>query len=312
MEVLSSAVLNGGDSVASAMFIMQVCKDYCIDDPVAHAASIRDELGLPEDSLGMMTAAEVDHVFNVVVEEYNGTEVAAVATAGLSNHIVAGEVLDDWDEKHAISLERGARLAGTINIAVITGSPLTQTAKVNLMIPLVEAKTAAMNDAGYRETGTTSDSMAVISPIGPQRIGYSGTGTDIGIAAARAVRRAVGHALTVRGEHPVPKDASRVLASHGYDIHRLHSMCPFDCTIDRFERALAEISSDPRIKVLVDHVSFLSDRSDSMASDGLRETYNIVACITAYFTGCPVCPGVDCIDTLARGISYLAGANTDE
>lgn len=310
--MLSSAILNGGDSMTTALFIMQVCKDYFTEDPVAHARSVCGAIGLPEDSVGMMTAAEVDHVFNVVVEEFNGCRVVAVATAGLSNHIVAGDVLDDWDEKHEISLKRGARLAGTINIAVITECPLTQSAKVNLMIPLVEAKTAALNDAGYRETGTTSDSMAVISPVGEDRVDYAGTGTDIGIAAARAVRKAVGFALRIRDEHPIPTDVVKALSSRGYDVQRLHSICGHDCSFESFERSLRELSEDMRIRVLVDHVVYLSNRSDSIADDGNRETYNIIACITGYFTGYHGGLGVDCIDTLAHGIAYLAGANTDE
>ena len=312
MEVLSSAILNGGASTTTALFIMQVDKDYCEDDPVAHARSIRDRLGLPEDAVGMMTAAEVDYVFNLVEEVYGDADVIAVATAGLSNHVVAGEVLDDWDEKHAISLKRGARLAGTINIAVMTERPLTEAAKVNLMMPLVEAKTAAMNDAGYRETGTTSDSMAIISPMGDDRIDYSGTGTDIGIAAARAVRKAVGFALCVRDEHPVPVDAVTVLSKHGYDAGRLHAMSGIQCSRESFESAMEQVCRDPRIMVLVDHIVHLSARSDSMYHDGNKETYNIIASIVSQFTGYHKGPARDCIETLAYGIAHLIGANLDE
>jgi len=74
MEVLSSAVLNGGDSMASAIFIMQVPKDYCCDDPLTDAIRVRDALGLPEDTVGMMTAAEVGRVFNSSLGECNGVE----------------------------------------------------------------------------------------------------------------------------------------------------------------------------------------------------------------------------------------------
>ena len=87
MEALSSAVLNGGDSAVSAVFIMQVSKNYDHPDPAAHADAVRRELGLPEDSLGMMTAAEVRHVFNVREVEFEGMEVTAIATAGLSNRV---------------------------------------------------------------------------------------------------------------------------------------------------------------------------------------------------------------------------------
>ena len=223
MEVLSSAVLNGGDRITHAYFIMQVPKDYQTDDPEADAIRYRDGLGLPEDSVGMMTAAEVDYVFNVRSSTYGGVTVEAVATAGLSNHVVAGEVLENWEERHAVSLERGKRmLAGTINIGIVSPVPLTTEAKVNLMIPLVEAKSAALMDFGYRETGTTSDSMAVFCPVGDDRYSYTGTASDIGIAGARAVRDAVGYALRRRLEHPYPERACRVLDGLGY-TERLES-----------------------------------------------------------------------------------------
>ncbi len=279
MEVLSSAILNGGDSVASALFIMQVPKDYCHDDPTLHAASVRDALGLPEDSVGMMTAAEVDHVFNMQDSVMSDHRMYAVATAGLSNHVVAGEVLENWAERHELSMRRAAKmLAGTINIAVISSDPLTMEGKVNMMIPLVEAKSAALADAGYRETGTTSDSMAVFSPIGDDRISYTGTGSDIGIAAARAVRAAVGYALYARGEHPVIDDPYRVLKGMGH--------------IDRLTAVAAEVGcSDPEITVRkmlseddvsssFDMFMHMSARTDSMSADGDLRARKVLGSVT--------------------------------
>ena len=147
MEVTSSAVLNGGSRMAEAFFIMQVPKDYD-GDPVPDADRVRRSLGLPEDTVGMMTAAEVRHVFNVTEAEYNGIRVSAVATAGLSNHVVAGDVLDNYPERRVVSDRRASRLAGTINIAIVSPVPLTEEGKVNMFIPLVEAKSAAMADRG--------------------------------------------------------------------------------------------------------------------------------------------------------------------
>lgn len=268
MEVLSCAVLNGGRSVTSALFIMRVSRDYDNDDPASHAASVRDVLGLPEDSVGMMTAAEVDRVFNVAVGEYNGISVEAVATAGLSNQVMAGDVLDNYPERRVVSDRRASRLAGTINIAVISPEPLTEEGRVNMFIPLVEAKSAAMADRGYRETGTTSDAMAVISPVGGSRVSYTGTGSDIGIAAARAVRTAVGRALEIRGEHPVLEEPFRILSNLGYDASRLLGMSGSDMPEDSFRISLSEALSEPGIRSALDLALFAADRADSMAADG--------------------------------------------
>lgn len=268
MEALSSAVLNGGDSVVSAVFIMQVSKNYDHPDPAAHADAVRRELGLPEDSLGMMTAAEVRHVFNVREVGFEGAEVTAIATAGLSNHVVAGEVLDDYDEKSAVSAMRARALAGTINICVVSPVPLSTAGKVNLMIPLVEGKSVAMAEHGFLETGTTSDSMAVISPIGEGRVDWTGTGSNIGIAAARAVSAAVGYALDVRDEHPMPMTASKLLAKMGLDADGLRAMCGSDADPEGYRRSLEETVSSPVVSAAADMVWSSAQRADSLAEDG--------------------------------------------
>lgn len=260
MDVLSSAVLNGGLSTASAYFIMQVPKNYMTDDPRSDAERVRVGLGLPEDTVGMMTAAEVDYVFNVKAGVHDGLEVEAIATAGLSNHIVAGEELEDWEGRFRISQGRAARMmAGTINIAIVSPIPLSVAGMVNLMIPLVEAKSAAMSDRGFRETGTSSDSMAVFSPIGEGRADYAGTASSVGIAGARAVRAAVGHALATRFEHPVPEDANRVMDRLG-----LRSILVDEHGEERTREMLSEDST----RMAVDIMYHLSRRTDSLIGDG--------------------------------------------
>ena len=268
MEALSSAVFNGGDSVVSAVFIMQVCKNYDHPDPTAHADAVRRELGLPEDSLGMMTAAEVRHVFNVREVEFEGMGVTAIATAGLSNHVVAGEVLDDYDEKSAVSARRAKALAGTINICVVSPVPLSTAGKVNLTIPLVEGKSVAMAEHGFLETGTTSDSMAVISPIGDDRVDWTGTGSSVGIAAARAVSAAVGYALDRRDEHPMPMTASKLLARMGLGPEDLRAICGSDMDPVEYRASFDETLSSPEVSAVADIVWSSAQRADSLAEDG--------------------------------------------
>lgn len=278
MECISCAVLNGGVTKTHALFIMQVPKDYCTSSPAEDAMRVRDGLGLPQDAVGMMTAAEVDYVFNSATAEYGGTEVAAIATAGLSNHVVAGDVLDNWPYRHELSLARGRRmLGGTINIAVVSPVALTMEGKVNLMIPLVEGKTAALNAAGYYETGTTSDSMAVISPQGGQRFVYAGTGSNLGIAAARAVRKAVGYALARRLEHPVPEPPMTVFGRLGLDGMLLDAAVARGFTGGDATRFLDGYFSDPEKVALVDLVLFASKRAASMKEDGNSECFNLIS-----------------------------------
>lgn len=213
MDVLSSAIYNGGHVQSSCIIIMQVPKDYMTDDPAGDVRRVVENLGLPDDTIGLMTAAEVEYVFNIVGHEYNGRTAYAAVTAGLSNQVVAGDVLVDWEARHRISMERSGALyrngviyhAGTINTVAISGTPLTLAGKANAIIAATEAKTASMNRLGYRETGTTSDAIAIASPMGDEE-DYAGTGSDLGIAMARSVRDAVCKALIIRDDFPESVD----------------------------------------------------------------------------------------------------------
>ncbi len=215
MEVFSSAVYNGGTTETDTLFIMEVSKNYMHDNPPEHADSVRSALGLPSDAVGFMTAAEVKYVFSNTKTDYEGMKTEAFVTAGLSNHVIAGELLKDWAKRSRISAERAANLAGTINIIAISPVALSEIGKINLMLPITEAKSAAMHYMGYEETGTTSDAVAIVSPISEDRVGYSGTGTTLGISVARSVRDGVCEALVKRGDYPVPLTLMELLSSVG-------------------------------------------------------------------------------------------------
>ena len=77
MDVLSSAIYNGGRLHTDCILIMQVAKDYESDDPHHDVQEIVDILKLPKETVGLMTAAEVEYVFNVTHAEYEGHEAYA-------------------------------------------------------------------------------------------------------------------------------------------------------------------------------------------------------------------------------------------
>lgn len=308
MEVLSCAVLNGGVSTASCAFIMQVPKDYRCDDPDTDVRRVRDALGLPEDSLGMMTAAEVDYVFNVKTCSYHGTEASVFATGGLSNHVVAGEELLDYGERSMVSLRRAREMrAGTINIGVVSSVPLTMEGKVNLMIPLVEAKGVAMAEHGFRETGTTSDAMAVFSPSGEDRVSWTGTGSDIGIAAARAVSAAVGYALDVRNEHPIPIAPEGILGRTGLSPDDLRRMSGSGLSPEAYLDSLRDVVSSPDMEAALDAAWFVADRADSLAADGRPELSDLVVADIARMVGTSPAPDGCLMDRVIDTIARAAG-----
>lgn len=205
MEILSSCIYNGGMKVSDTIAIMQVPSDYMCEDPVVDVLDMLSFLSLPDMTVVFMTAAEVDHVISDVKISYKGNDARAICTAGLSNQVIAGDELVDWEKRHAISEKRRQALlkhAGTINVIGISDVPLTDNAKVNSFIAMTEAKTAALQDLGWKETGTTSDAIAIVSPIGGDRCSYCGTGFGLGVSLARAVRGCVRSCLIKRGDFP--------------------------------------------------------------------------------------------------------------
>lgn len=200
MEVFSSAVMNSGHTTTQTLMIMEVPKFYDRRDPLNHMNDVRKTLGLPEDTVGFMTAAEVDEVISVGETTFNGVRTISVATAGLTNVVTAGDVIENIDEKIIESMKKRKQMPGTINIIGISALPLTDGAKANAIIMMTEAKTAAIQTFGYNETGTTSDAIAVVSPIKGKREEYSGTGTNLGISMARSVISAVRSAVIKRAD----------------------------------------------------------------------------------------------------------------
>ena len=215
MDVLSSCFLNGGFAETSTMVIIQVDPEY-FHDPIGDANKVLETLKLPSDTVCFMTAAEVYQVFTKERVNHNGYDCLALVTAGLSNQVVAGEEILDWDKRKILSKERHKRVAelyppaGTINIIGVVSEPMADSAKVNAFIPITEAKSAAMHDLGYKETGTTSDAIAIVCPKKGNVQNYAGTGFGFGLSLAKAVRSAVRKSLIKRLDFPVDMSEAEI------------------------------------------------------------------------------------------------------
>ena len=207
MDILSSCFLNGGLTDTETIVIIQVDPEYS-GDPVKDAKKVLKALNLPSDTVCFMTAAEVYHVFTKERVNHKGFDCLALVTAGLSNQVVAGEEMDDWEERKKLSKVRHKLIAdlyppGTINIIGVVSEPMTDPAKVNSFIAMTEAKSAAMHDLGYKETGTTSDAIAIVCPKEGKLQSYAGTGFGFGLSLAKAVRSAVRKSLIKRHDFPI-------------------------------------------------------------------------------------------------------------
>ena len=215
MRVLASTLRNGGFAETDTILMMQVERGYDCDDPEADMASKLSLLGLDEHTVGFMTAADIRKVITVAEVEYHGVNSMAVVTAGVVNAVMAGELIPD-------SIIRKLTKPGTINIVAAVDVPLEGAGCANAIITTTEAKSAAMFDRGIRGTGTTSDAVAIVSPLG-KGTKYAGTATDVGIAIARAVRKATSESIGKWFVDNPPMDLLSILERKGVGMEELWS-----------------------------------------------------------------------------------------
>ncbi|MDR0778059.1 MAG: adenosylcobinamide amidohydrolase, partial [Methanomassiliicoccaceae archaeon] len=146
MEIYTSpGVLNIGHIISDTLMIMEVPKRYDRIDPLDHIEEIRKDLGLPDNTVGFMTAAEIEYVTVFKETEFEGFYTSGEGPPGLGNRVIAGDVNNDMEERLIRSAEKEKRIRsrppGTINIIAISPVPLTETAKLNAFIAVTEAKT---------------------------------------------------------------------------------------------------------------------------------------------------------------------------
>jgi adenosylcobinamide hydrolase len=185
---LSSALLGGGLGWLRTWLNLQVGHDYARTDPQAHLAAVA--AGLPGPVVGMMTAAPV--------AAYRLGRVAgatALATVGVG-HALAAAATRPRPAPAAGGGGPGS-LAGTINLLVVVGQPLTDAGLAGALQTAVEAKAQALAaarvpaaNAGGFATGTATDALCVACPPG-STVPFAGPATRVGGDLARAVFGAV-------------------------------------------------------------------------------------------------------------------------
>jgi adenosylcobinamide amidohydrolase len=176
---LSSAVLGGGLGWLRTWVNLGVPAGYGRTDPADHLAA--EAAGLADPVVGMLTAVDV----STYTRGDHGVA-SALATVGV-RHALAP----------AGTRPRTVPPAGTINLLVVVGEPLTDAGLAGALQTAVEAKAQALADAGVAAanaagwaTGTATDSLCVACPPGG-RAEFAGPATAAGSSLARAVHAAV-------------------------------------------------------------------------------------------------------------------------
>lgn len=176
---VSSAVLGGGIGRVRTWLNVQVPADYARTDPERHLLEVARVF--PGPHIGMLTAADVSRF----TEGHRGSA-HAVATVGLSQPLAAAGL-------RPRSLSR----IGTINLFVLTATPLTDAGLIGAVATATEAKTQALARAGVDAvnatapaTGTATDALCIACPPAATEP-FAGPATRVGGNIAHAVLDAV-------------------------------------------------------------------------------------------------------------------------
>jgi len=181
MRVLSWAPFRPGYTTARAVVWREVKNADLPRDFDVESWFAREMQAWP-DAVGMLTSRDIGtyHLAGVTVD---GITATCLATVGLSNAEAVGTRRPyhsaDW---------------GTINLCTAVDAALTETAQLEALSIAVQARTAAVMEAGLTlptgtATGTGTDCAALACDPGDTR--YAGLHTAIGEAVGAATRRAI-------------------------------------------------------------------------------------------------------------------------
>ena len=192
--------------------------------------AVCDELGLDPDVVGLMGTAANMNCAAFASEEFTGVKVRAVVTAGVEGN--AGRAGDParWHEGEDGWCEVDPH-AGTINVLLLVGWPLTPAALARAAITLTEAKSAALQELAVSSrssaglaTGTGTDQYAVAAPLDDRRPkANTGHHARLGELIGRAVLRATRESLRWQNglEPSLTRSIPYALRRFGLDETRL-------------------------------------------------------------------------------------------
>lgn len=199
LNVVSSAIYNGGAKKVKAILNVQVPEDYSDrrlhEDPQSLIVDSAKKLGLTENFVGMITAAAVEK-FAFASKKDGGLAVNVAATAvdpegnTCSHGESAGETIEIQENE------------GTINIMIVIDGNPTESCLVSTLITATEAKVAALKEldirsrySGDEATGTVTDSMVVAETNRGASIVYGGPASELGQLVGYCTRKAVKEAV---------------------------------------------------------------------------------------------------------------------
>jgi len=263
LEVLSSAVLNGGLMRANGIISIHMPEDR--DEEIhKHAEDFLKKaavkLGLdPEKVVGIMTAADLRNV-EVFDQKRQDTTLSAFVTAGIGFSAAAGEATAS--KRDSLKIEK----AGTINIILIIDGNLTESCMVDAVKTVTEAKTVALRELDVRSrfsgdlaSGTVTDTVVVACTKRGKPMKYAGTATALGELIGKSVKESVKKAIQKQEKLIANRPLTERLEERGISFASMTTLfsrthpriCGSTEKLRRFREELQQVLSDPNVASLV-------------------------------------------------------------
>ncbi|MCW3995457.1 MAG: adenosylcobinamide amidohydrolase [Candidatus Bathyarchaeota archaeon] len=193
LATVSSAIFNGGAKRVKSILNVGVPQGYSDRslhlDPMELITTSAAKLGITEDYLAMVTAANVQN-YSLVSKKSDAFSVYVAATAGCQHGESSGEEMNVQE------------ITGTINLIVLIDGNPTESCMVAAVITATEAKSAALRDLDVRSrytgdsaTGSITDSVTIASTGVGKTISLAGPASKLGKLVGSCTRAAVTQAL---------------------------------------------------------------------------------------------------------------------
>ncbi len=201
VQVLSSAPLNGGLTLADHILILRVSDNFTGEKttfapPSETLQSYADECSLKGTTVGMMTSAYLN-TFRHSVESDGNLKFSCSLTAGISNARRAGDPAD-WNPHNNEAIPKG-----TINIILGTSGRFSPAAITEALMIATETKAAVMQElniispiSSKTATGTGTDAIAIFNGTG-EAIPFCGKHTCFGEMVAKVVSKSLTASLRI-------------------------------------------------------------------------------------------------------------------
>jgi adenosylcobinamide hydrolase len=178
MLAIASSPLGGGIGERRWVLNAQVGADYARTDLDAHLGELAASAGCDGAGVGFLTAARVE-------------DWTVGADAGTVVYATVGLRFPTWAAARESETDQAAPAPGTVNVVAFVPVRLSDAALVNTVITITEAKAQALLEHGVDGTGTASDAVCVLTPLGGPSEAFGGPRSTVGSSLARATHAAV-------------------------------------------------------------------------------------------------------------------------